>query len=366
MKVSFLNGPSLANKLRDLALSCTQLDVAMAYVKIGGLNTLLKSVDILIEKSVPMRFVIGLSSKHGITDKESAEHLLKLSRRKSVTVKKWDNSGFHPKLFIFHGPNRSVVVGSSNLTHAAHSSNAEANILVEEANPQLFKEVMDFFEYYFNPAPNIQKKDVNKYKPREPHRRTKHSRRLEEDVLPQPPQRKQGLEDLRPKKIWKIAPGEDARYWNDWLKYIDDEGDGIVAIGWDIGDLNNFTSYEALKEKISRKARDDWNKKRDRRINVEYVADQLWTFKNRISAGDVFIVYSECRVFGVATMTPKSKYEYRGVDLLYEHQINVRYVFWKEWPKRADDRIVKTLGKQGTLKLVEEGWLWNYLLRKMQ
>jgi len=34
-------------------------------------------------------------------------------------------------------------------------------------------------------------------------------------------------------------------------------------------------------------------------------------------------------------------------------------------PKRADDRIVKTLGKQGTLKLVEEGWLWNYLLRKM-
>jgi len=36
MKVVFLDGPSLAEKIPQLMVSCTGLDMAMAYVKIGG------------------------------------------------------------------------------------------------------------------------------------------------------------------------------------------------------------------------------------------------------------------------------------------------------------------------------------------
>ena len=112
-KVSFLDGPSLANRLYDLLLGCTQLDVAMAYVKIGGLRTLLKNADTMIERNVPIRIVFGLSSRQGITDRESAEELLDLSHRKNITVKKWNNCGFHPKLLILHGNPSSIIVGSS-------------------------------------------------------------------------------------------------------------------------------------------------------------------------------------------------------------------------------------------------------------
>jgi len=140
MKVSFLNGPSLFEKLPELMASCSQLDVAMAYVKIGGLRTLLKNADKLIKRGAPLRIVFGLSSRQGITDKESAESLLKLRKHKNVVVKKWNSSGFHPKLFIFHGAHPCIVVGSANLTEAAQSNNAEANMLVEEADPQLLQE----------------------------------------------------------------------------------------------------------------------------------------------------------------------------------------------------------------------------------
>jgi len=44
MKTCFLDGPSLAATLRSLAERCDGLDVAMAYVKERGLETLLCGV----------------------------------------------------------------------------------------------------------------------------------------------------------------------------------------------------------------------------------------------------------------------------------------------------------------------------------
>lgn len=36
------------------------------------------------------------------------------------------------------------------------------------------------------------------------------------------------------------------------------------------------------------------------------------------------------------------------------HQMNAKYWWYTERPKRTDDRIVATLGKQGTLKRIDE------------
>lgn len=337
----------------------------MAYVKVGGLRTLLKNAEMLIKKGSPMRIVFGLSSRQGITDKESAELLLKLSKRKTIRVKKWDNCGFHPKLLIFHGEHPSIVVGSSNLTVAAQSTNAEANMLVEDASPKLMRDALRFFEHYFNPAPILERRDVDRYKPGRTGRVVTERgirRRYEEDKLPWPLERKHGLAKLQPTKIWKIAPGRDGKCWPEWLNVIDDDGEGIVAIGWDeVGNLNRFKSYDSLKKAVTKTVNTLWPGSQ-----IKYITDQLWTFKTAISKGDVFIVYSESRVFGVAEVTAKSTYQYWGVKTIsFGYQINVKYWWYKDWPRRAPDRIVKTLGKQGTLRLVEEDWLWDYLLRKL-
>lgn len=133
MRVLFLDGPSLAEKIPELVASCDQMDMTMAYVKINGLRTLLKNSGKLVRGGAPIRIVFGLSSRQGITDKESAESLLNFSKHRNVYVRKFNHPGFHPKLFIFRGHHPCIVVGSANLTEAAQSQNAEANMLVEDA-----------------------------------------------------------------------------------------------------------------------------------------------------------------------------------------------------------------------------------------
>lgn len=365
MKVSFLDGPSLADRLPRLIGSCKRLDIAMAYVKINGLRVLLKNSEALLNRGASVRIVFGLSSKQGITDKESAESLLELSRRKQVDVRKINHSGFHPKLFIFDGDNPCIVVGSANLTEAAQSTNAEANILVEDADAELMNDAKAFFEYYFNTAPKLKRSDVDLYEPRKPRKGRVTAGGLEEDYLPSPQKRKHELEKLRPKKIWKIAPGEDAYLWDEWLKSISDDGEGIVAIGWDFGNLNNYKSYGSLRKAVKQYAKERYRRE-GKRTRIKYVTDQLWAFKTDISKGDVFVVYSETRVLGVAEVTDDSKYSYKGNrNISYENQINVRYKWYKQWPTKASKRIIKTLGKQGTLLLVEEDWFWDHLVKNL-
>lgn len=72
MKTCFLDGPSLARRLRGLAEGCDALDVAMAYVKRGGLETLLRGADSLITKGGSLQIVFGLAKGFGITEWEAA------------------------------------------------------------------------------------------------------------------------------------------------------------------------------------------------------------------------------------------------------------------------------------------------------
>ena len=73
MKTYFLDGPSLAKRLRPLAERCDGLDVAMAYVKERGLETLLGGVNPLINKGGCLRIVFGLAERLGITDWKAAD-----------------------------------------------------------------------------------------------------------------------------------------------------------------------------------------------------------------------------------------------------------------------------------------------------
>jgi len=368
MKVQFLDGPSLAEKLPQLVNASTNLDIAMAYVKISGLRTLMKSADSLLKRGGSIRIVFGLSTRHGITDKESAESLLQLSTQRNVSVKKWNHCGFHPKLLIFHGTPTSIVVGSANLTEAAQSTNAEANILVEDPDTQVRKDAEKFFAYYFESAPYLRRKDVETYERHIIQRsKTVSTGGSKEDDLPSPPQRRHELVDIKPNNVWKISPGRDAVCWDEWVQAIDEDGEGIVAMGWDeVGSLDNFKSHDALKEMVTRTAEEIWNKKWDRKTDVKHATDQLWTFRNSINKGDVFIVYSESRVLGIAEVTAESKYRYqKSGSISFAHQINVKYRWYKQWPQRAGQRIIDTLGKQGTLRQVKEKWLWDYLIKKL-
>ena len=124
---------------------------------------------------------------------------------------------------------------------------------------------------------------------------------------------------------WKISPGENACFWNEWL-----EG-GYMAIGWDeIGDLSQATKADFDKRLDGvRRVHPDWKKSG---------MNQVWTFAKHIKEGDRIVANDGTkRVVGIGTVTG-DYYFVPGVE--YGHRIFV------EW----DDVTPKLVDKGGWRK----------------
>lgn len=90
---------------------------------------------------------------------------------------------------------------------------------------------------------------------------------------------------------WKVAPGEGARYWDDWL-----EG-GHMSIGWnDLGDLSRL-SREEFEQKRDEMVEADEDMKPDR-------LEQVWKFAHEIREGDKIVANQGTgKVLGFGTVS---------------------------------------------------------------
>lgn len=187
MKIYFVDAPSLSDSLNNLFINCTKLDIAMAYVTSGGLDSFLDALkkSILIQKNMPIRILFGMCSFQGITDKKSVKRLLELTQQhQNIKVKKYSNPNFHPKLMIFYGNPVQILVGSSNLTAAAQTKNAEANVIVEDPDEKFMKDAVEFFEMYFDEAPYLEQWHVDLYTPLSTSKKRRGQRSSMWDELP--------------------------------------------------------------------------------------------------------------------------------------------------------------------------------------
>ncbi len=363
MNVRFLEASELVKEIPKLIATSDELLIAIAYVKKRGLKTLLPELNTFLARNASLKIVFGLSHAYGITDKEAAETLYKISKRSNAEVRKYNNPGFHPKLFIFRGPNPSILIGSSNITGPAQSSNSEANVLIENPDSAFCQDVNTFFDSHFSHAPMLSKNDIKHYNPQQNKIRRASRSKIPLDALPPSTSTKKIAEDIQPLSLWKISPGEDASHWELWVDVIDENGDGFIAIGWDIGDLTNIQTKNELKNRVRIEAESNWNIGREKKVSVGYATNQLWDFKNSVQQGDVVIVYSRRRIFGIAEVIDESPYFYNYTDeLYYANQIKVKYLWYHPWPERSDQKIIRALGKQGTLKKIDEKWIWKYIL----
>jgi predicted Mrr-cat superfamily restriction endonuclease len=138
-------------------------------------------------------------------------------------------------------------------------------------------------------------------------------------------------------------------------------------MGWTaVPSLDEFRTYDDLRRKVAEMAKKVWNKKGSRKTNEKYATDQLWAFRNEPAAGDLFIVYSKSRVFGIAEVTPESAYRYRGDFPGGGHQITVKYRLHFAKPARADKHVIDTLGSYWTLKQVEEPKFLEHLMNTLR
>lgn len=115
------------------------------------------------------------------------------------------------------------------------------------------------------------------------------------------------------KKLWKIAPGRNAEFWD-----VVSERD-CIAIGWqDIGDLRNFKNKSEIKDALEKIGKTDGG------------AIQLWNFARNIQIGDIVVAnkgLSEVVGIGVVTSDYIAPEDENNPCKEISHQ-NVREVEW--------------------------------------
>jgi len=115
-------------------------------------------------------------------------------------------------------------------------------------------------------------------------------------------------------RLFKIAPGEQGRLWNDCLT------GKFICVGWDeVGDLTNFRSKEDFKRAFADSYATEYNHNES---TISRKANELWTLTT-LEPGDLILAnrgISEILAVGTVTDTG---YEYRPDRAEYRHTVGV-------------------------------------------
>lgn len=118
---------------------------------------------------------------------------------------------------------------------------------------------------------------------------------------------------IRNSKIYKIAPGEEAKFWNECLN------NGYICIGWDeIGDIRNYADYNEFKFKFAQ-IYTNYDKSK-----MTQKANELWAFFN-LNQGDIIVAnQGTSKVVGVGTVN-QIGYEYDSTREEFKHIVHVNW-----------------------------------------
>lgn len=112
-------------------------------------------IDSLLEKGCHIRIIVRLGFP------TSPFALEKLLSHKNVEARFFTNNSFHPKLYIFG--DRSLLVGSANLTNTALLTNQEVMVSLNSEDHR-FEELTSLFSNYWESANVLSKEAIKDYK----------------------------------------------------------------------------------------------------------------------------------------------------------------------------------------------------------
>ena len=126
-------GKKVISSIEDELLSCDKFQISVAFITMSGITPLLQTLKELEEKNIPGEI---LTTNYLSFSEPRA--LKKLQELKNIQLKMYDvdaaDEGFHTKGYIFK--NREIyriIIGSSNITSAALTSNKEWNTKIVSA-----------------------------------------------------------------------------------------------------------------------------------------------------------------------------------------------------------------------------------------
>lgn len=143
----YKEGKKVLSSLEDELLSCDEFAISVAFITMGGITPLLQTLKELEKRGIRGRI---LTTDYLNFSEPRAINLL--AGLKNISVKmymtKRAQEGFHTKGYIFkNGEIYRIIVGSSNVTQSALTTNKEWNTkIVSTEQGEYAKDILREFE----------------------------------------------------------------------------------------------------------------------------------------------------------------------------------------------------------------------------
>ena len=141
---NYKEGKKVLASIEDELLACDSFQISVAFITLGGIEPLLLTLQQLERKGVKGQILT--TNYLNFSDPKAIEKLHSLS---NITIKMYDvdkaPEGFHTKGYIFRKAEiYRIIVGSSNITSAALTSNREWNTkIVSTEKGEYAKHILD-------------------------------------------------------------------------------------------------------------------------------------------------------------------------------------------------------------------------------
>lgn len=148
---NYNEGKKVLSVIEDELLKCDKFQISVAFITLGGVTPLLQTLKELEKKGIPGEI---LTSDY--LDFSEPLALKKLHSLSNVKIKMYDtkaaNNGFHTKGYIFKEKEiYRIIIGSSNMTSAALTTNREWNTkLVSTFQGEMAEDILQEFDGLWN------------------------------------------------------------------------------------------------------------------------------------------------------------------------------------------------------------------------
>lgn len=144
-------GKKVISSIEEELLRCEKFQISVAFITMGGITPLLQTLKELENKGIP-----GEILTTNYLDFSEPKALAKLNELSNITLKMYDvqaaGNGFHTKGYIFRKNEvYRIILGSSNMTSAALTSNIEWNTkIISTTQGEIATEIVKEFNKLWN------------------------------------------------------------------------------------------------------------------------------------------------------------------------------------------------------------------------
>ena len=148
---NYNEGKKVLSVIEDELLKCDKFQISVAFITLGGVTPLLQTL-----KELEKKGILGEILTSDYLDFSEPLALKKLHSLSNVKIKMYDtkaaNNGFHTKGYIFKKEEiYRIIIGSSNMTSAALTTNREWNTkLVSTFQGEMAEDILQEFDELWN------------------------------------------------------------------------------------------------------------------------------------------------------------------------------------------------------------------------